>query len=188
MRNIFVFILAWFLTACGGPAQQYILSEPGGSVAALHHAPAQIGVDQVTVPAYLSGNKIPVRSAEGTLTFCDRSVWATPPEKGLTRHAIASLQKRFATPRVYRYPWDIERSSGVRLHVALNRFIYDEATSSVILEGSYFVETLRGTHRRAKLFATRVPVAKGETPLIVAAMNQAFGRLVADAARVIAHN
>jgi uncharacterized lipoprotein YmbA len=187
MRYLLVFVFAWWLSGCGGPAQQYILSEPVGAVTHTSRAIAQIGVDKVVVPAYLAGNKIPVQSATGELTFCDSAVWATAPEKGLTRHLITYLQKRFATPDVYRYPWDIEHKNGLRLKVTLNRFVYVKESQSVVLEASYFVESLTGKRRRAKLFATRIPVAKGETPLIVVAMNRAFDKLAADAAATIAH-
>ena len=187
MRYFFIFAFAWWMTGCGGPAQQYILSQPGGAVARTHRSVAQIGVDKVAVPAYLAGNKIPIQSAAGELTFCDAAIWATAPEKGLTNHLIAYLQKSFSTPNVYRYPWDIERSNGVRLKVTLNRLVYVEQEQAVVLEASYFVESLRGKRRRAKLFTTRVPVAKGETPLIVAAMNRAFDKLASNAAGLIAH-
>ncbi len=188
MRYVLVILLAGWIHGCGGPAQQYILSVPGGDVARQNHRLAgQIGVDKVTVPAYLAGNKIPIQSAAGELTFCDAAIWATAPEKGLTRHLIAYLQKRFATPNVYRYPWDIAHQNGVRIKAVLNRFVYVESKGAVVLEASYFVESLRGNRRRAKLFATRVPVRKGTTPLIVAAMNRAFDRLAADAAQTISH-
>jgi len=176
-----------FLAGCGGPAQQYILSEPQGTIPAAKHSIAQIGVDQVMLPAYLAGNKIPIQSAAGELTFCDEAVWATAPEKGITRHLITYLQKRFDTPHVYRYPWDIEKSSGVRLKVIINRLIYVESSRRVELEASYFVEPIQGRRRRAKLFATSVPVPKGETALIVVAMNRAVDRLAESAAQLIAH-
>jgi len=187
MKYFFVFVFAWTMSGCGGPAQQYILSEPTDAILHAGRRVAQIGVDKVAVPAYLSGNKIPIQSAAGELTFCDAAIWATAPEKGLTNHAIVYLQKSFATPSVYRYPWDIERKNGVRLHIALSRLVYVEAEEAVVLEASYFVESLMGKRRRARLFVTRVPVAKGETPLIVVAMNRAFDRLLNEAARTITH-
>jgi uncharacterized lipoprotein YmbA len=185
MRYIFALFSVWFVVGCGGSVQQYMLSTPTSVSAVGHIRHAQIGVDSVGVPAYLSGNKIPVQSAEGELTYCDSAVWASAPEKGLTEHLIAYLQKRFATPAVYRYPWDIERRQGVRLKVALSRFVYVEAKNAVEIEASLFVEPLQGTRRSARLFRTSVPVPKGETPLIVGAMNRAFDQLAETAARLI---
>jgi len=187
MKHFLPLFFLILLTGCGGPAQQYILSEPQGTIPTVKRSIAQIGVDQVTVPAYLVGNKIPIQSAAGELTFCNEAVWATAPEKGITRHLITYLQKRFATPHVYRYPWDIEKSSGVRLKVIINRLIYVESSHRVELEASYFVEPIQGRRRRAKLFSTSVPVPKGETPLIVVAMNRAVDRLSEAAAQLIAH-
>jgi len=185
MKQLLILIPFVFLFGCSGPAQQYILSEPKGTIRSVGHSFSQIGVDQVEVPSYLIGNKIPIQSGAGELTFCDEAVWATAPEKGVTRHLITYLQKRFATPHVYRYPWDIEKSSGVRLKVIINRLIYVESSRRVELEASYFVEPIQGSRRRAKLFATSVPVSKGETPLIVAAMNTAVDRLAEQAAVTI---
>ena len=173
------------LTGCGGAVQQYILSEPQTAIKASHRRVRQIGVDRVVVPAYLAGNKIPVQSAKGELTYCDTAVWATAPEKGITRHLITYLQKRFATPHVYRYPWDIEKSTGVRLKVILNRFLYVESRKAVVLEASFFVEPISGHGRRARLFMTSIPVPKGETPLIVVAMNRAIDRLAEASAQMI---
>ncbi len=187
MKHFLAPLFLALLVGCGGPAQQYILSEPQGSISSIGRSIAQIGVDRVTVPAYLAGNKIPVQSAAGELTFRDTAVWATAPEKSVTRHLITYLQKRFATPHVYRYPWDIDKSSGVRLKVIINRLIYVENSSRVVLEASCMVEPIQGTRRRAKLFSTSVPVSKGETPLIVVAMNRAVDRLAEASAQLIKH-
>ena len=186
MKQFFALIPFVFLLGCGGPARQYILAQPQGNIPASHRHIRQIGVDLVTVPPYLTGYKIPIESGAGELTFSDGAVWASAPEKDLTRHLITYLQKRFATPHVYRYPWDIEKSAGVRLKVSINRLIYVESTRRVVLEASYFVEPIQGKRRRAKLFSTSVPVAKGETPLIVVAMNKAVDRLAEQAAMTIA--
>ncbi len=175
------------LNGCSGPAQQYILSEPSAQIHTSHRYMGQIGVDQVVVPPYLVGNKIPIESDKGAVTYCDASVWAAAPEKGITRHLIAYLQKRFATPKVYRYPWDIEKANGKRLKIIINRFIYVASQKAVVLEASYFVEPIAGHGRRARLFSTSVTVPKGETPLIVTAMNQAIDRLAESAARMIGH-
>ena len=186
IRFVMVLIFAGVLTGCGGPAQQYILSETSGVQRSGHHAPSQIGVDRVAVPAYLIGSKIPIQSAKGALSYCDSAAWATEADKGITQHMITYLQKYFATPSVYRYPWDIEHKDGVRTKIIITRLIYVEAKKAVELEANYFVETLRGTGRRARLFHTSVPVRKGETPLIVEAMNTALDRLAAEVARTIA--
>jgi len=188
MRIWYFLVWIWIMmTACSGPAHHYILSEPGGSVARHRHVPVQIGVDRVTLPAYLSGNGIPRQGTDGTLEYCEAAMWAASPDKGLQDHTIAYLQKSFSTPNVYRYPWDIENKNGVRLHIALTRFLYDARLHAVVLDASYYVETLLGTRRRARLYSIQIPVVKGETSLIVSAMNQAFDRLLADIARTISH-
>ncbi len=184
MRYVLTLLAMLFVVGCGGAEQEFLLSVPSSSISTARAHVAQIGVDQVAVPDYLHSNKIPQEEAPGQLSYCDSAVWASTPEKALTNHLIRYLQKRFATPNVHRFPWDIEKSTGVRLKVVVNRFIY--AGNVVELEASYYVEPIQGTRRRARLFTTRVPVAKGETPLIVAAMNRAFDRLAEDAARMIA--
>jgi uncharacterized lipoprotein YmbA len=185
MKYVLVLFSVVFFASCGGSVQQYMLSVPGVVTSSNHTRHPQIGVDKVAVPAYLSGSKIPIQSAEGELTYCDSAVWASVPEKGLTEHLIAYFQKRFATPNVYRYPWDIERKQGLRIKVAITRFVYVEAKDVVELEASYFIEPLQGKRRVARLFHTSVSVPKGETPLIVSAMNRAFDQLAETAARMI---
>ena len=187
MRMFVLVVLAFFLSGCGGSVQQYILSQPQQHGHKIPKHFGQIGVDTVQVPDYLSGNKIPIQSADGMLTFCSASMWATAPEKGLTHHAIAYLQQTFSTPDVYRYPWDIERKNGVRVRIALTHFVYVEQQKAVSLKASYFVESLMGHRRRSKLFSVVMPIHKGETPLIVKGMNQAFDRLLDDVARTLSH-
>jgi uncharacterized lipoprotein YmbA len=175
----------FFFAGCGGGGAQYLLSVPTVPAGVSHRTIAQIGVDQVAVPDYLHGNKIAQEEAPGQLSFRADSAWGSAPEKALTNHLIRYLEKYFNTPNVHRFPWDIEKRTGVRLKVVINRFIY--TGGYVELEASYYVEPMVGQRRRAKLFATRVAVAKAETPRIVAAMNRAFDRLATDAARTINH-
>ncbi len=184
MRYVWIAISMMFFAGCGGGGTEYLLSVPATAIPVSRIHVSQIGVDRVVVPDYLHGNKIPQEEAPGVLSYRAQAGWASTPEKALTNHLIRYLQKRFATPNVHRFPWDIEKSIGVRLKVVVNRFIY--AGNAVELEASYYVEPIRGTRRRARLFTTRIPVAKAETSRIVAAMNRAFDRLAEDAARTIA--
>jgi uncharacterized lipoprotein YmbA len=183
--KIFILFLAALLGGCGGAQERYILSIPVTHPAGGHTRFAQIGIDKVSVPDYLSGAKIPRQDSPETLHYCDDAVWASNPEKGLSEHAIAYLQKRLNTPNVYRYPWDIERKQGIRIKIALSRFVYVASRSGVELEASYFIEPLSGTRRASRLYRTFEPVAKGETPQIVSAMNRAFDRLLEQIARSV---
>jgi uncharacterized lipoprotein YmbA len=182
-------ILALFFAVgvggCGGAQERYILSMPATKPVGGHTRFAQIGIDKVTVPDYLSGTKIPRQDSQEMLSYCDDAVWASNPEKGLSEHAIAYLQKRLNTPNVYRYPWDVERKQGIRIKISLSRFIYVASKSGVELEASYFIEPMSGTRRMSRLYRTFEPVAKGETPLIVSAMNRAFDRLLEQIARSV---
>jgi uncharacterized lipoprotein YmbA len=141
-------------------------------------------VDQITVPDYLSGNKIPKMEAPDEVSYCSGAAWVSPPEKALTEHLIGYLKKYFATPNVHRYPWDVEKGGGVRLKVEINKFIY--TGGAVVLEANYSIEPMAGSRRISRFFKTIVPVRKGETPLIVAAMNKAFDKLSAQTSKGIA--
>jgi uncharacterized lipoprotein YmbA len=183
MKYIATTFLFMILVGCGGSGTEYLLSVPASPSRSLHMRHHQIGVDQVTVPDYLSGNKIPKMDTPGEISYCDSAVWVSPPEKALTQHLIGHLKKRFLTPSVYRYPWDVEKGGGVRLKVEINKFIY--ANSAVELEANYYVEPMAGSRRVSKFFKTSVPVRKGETALIVVGMNRAFDKLAAQVARTI---
>jgi uncharacterized lipoprotein YmbA len=175
------------LGGCGGSYERYLLSMPAAVPPAGTTRLGQIGVDKVSVPDYLSGTKIPVQNTKETLSYCSNAVWASHPEKGLSEHAIAYLQRRLGTPNVYRYPWEIERKQGLRVKIALSRFLYVAARNGVVLEASYFIEPLSGTRRISRLYRTFEPVPKGETPQIVSAMNRAYDRLLESIAQGIMH-
>jgi uncharacterized lipoprotein YmbA len=179
--------LFWiFLSGCGGtPEQKYILSEPLELSATHKGIRGQIGVEKVVVPAYLGDTKIPIETAPGELTYSSKALWATPPEHALMSHAIRYLQKRFGSPNVLPYPWDIESTYGTRLKIVVNRFVYATRTQAVELEAGIYVSALDGSHRRARLFRTRVQADPGDTPAIVRAMNVAFDRLCDKAAHMI---
>ncbi len=184
MKYIVSLVLALFLSGCGGAGSEYLLSVPAPVVGSSGMRFAQIGVDQITVPDYLSGNKIPKMETPGVIDYCDNAVWVSRPEKALTEHMISYLKKYFQTPNVHRFPWDVDKSNGVRLKVEISRFVY--TADAVELEADYYIEPLSGSRRVSKRFAAKVPVRKGETVLIVEAMNKAFDKLAAQAARSIA--
>ena len=185
IQGIWAVLGVVMLSGCGSSAQRYFLSASAARPISSHTHLAQIGVDKVVVPSYCAGTKIPVQSGANQLTYRNDAVWASVPEQGLTEHAIAYFQKRFSTPNVYRYPWDIEHKRGVRLQIALDRFVYVAATRSVELEGNYRIESMIGHRHRARLFRTSVPVAQGKISQIIYAMNRAFDRLLESATQEI---
>jgi len=183
MKYLIALIAALFLVGCGGSQEVYLLSVPSSHIPVSHFRLGQIGVDQVHVPDYLSSTKIPKESNPGQVSYCSESIWVSPPETALTEHLMHYLQKRFATPNVYRYPWDIEKGRGVRLRVQISRFIYTDG--GVILDANYRIDSFGGKQLASRMFHTIVPVRKGETPLIVDAMNSAYDRLSAEISVVL---
>ena len=179
MKPIFWAIILWGLIGCGGISKQYLLSTNRYPASPVAKRTVQIGVDKITVPGYLEENRIAVQKPGGEISYRGEG-WAVPVSKSLTDSLIRSLQKRFSNPNVYLFPWDVERERGMRVKVVIQRFIY--SGGKVILEANYFIKRIGSRHKRSYLFAVEVSSAE-DTPSVIHAMGDAFGRLAAEIGR-----
>jgi len=174
MRLLWITVSLFVLGGCGGPSKQYLLSVDHSRISPAAKRSIQIGVDKITVPGYLEESQIAVEKGPGEISY-RREIWAVPTAKALTNTLIRALQKKFANPNVYLFPWDVERERGVRVKVSIQRFIYTQG--SVVLEATYFIKRIGSSRKRSYMFRTAVPSAE-DTASIVEAMDRAFAALV----------
>jgi len=169
-----VIALMLLLSGCGGASKQYLLSVDRTTVSQSAKRTVQIGVDKVTVPGYLEESQIAIEKAGGEISYRSE-IWAVPTAKALTNTLIRALQKKFSNPNVYLFPWDVEKETGLRVKVTINRFIYSQG--HVTLEATYFIKRIGSRHKRSYMFTTSVPSSE-DTVSIVQAMDRAFGKLI----------
>jgi len=174
--NIFFTLSTLFiLSGCVSTSNYYILSIASQPKVTYAHKNDSIGVETVTIPAYLYKRDIAYAKSEREIGFLDGSNWGEDLDKGLTHRLIAFLQKKFNQPRIYEYPWGTDNHPNKKIRLSISRFIaYGDR---VYLDANWDIKSLDNQKNRAKLFQTTVKIDKSGADGIVDAMNVAFGKL-----------
>jgi cholesterol transport system auxiliary component len=175
LKYTLYFILLWGLSGCGTSAY-YSLSQASAPAALGYTEHRSIGVDKVTVPKYLFRRELATAESSHRIRFDAQAEWAEEMDEGLTRRLIAYIQRSTHNPRVYGYPWGMDRQPNLKIHVDITRFI--ARNGRVYLDASWYVEDMKQEKKRARLFSVSLP-AGSDSESIVAAMDQAFAQLEA---------
>lgn len=157
----------------------YVLSTASQPKESYSYKSQVIGVEKVTVPKYLFKREIAVAKSSNQIVFLGGAAWAEDMDAGLTRRVIAFLQKKFKQPRVYAYPWGMDREPDIKVKVHISRFIAQN--NHVYLDANWEVKSMRTEKSSVKLFSTTVPT-QSDADSIVDAMDRAFGELEEDVA------
>jgi len=181
-KIFYILIVLLSINGCISSGNFYILSTASQPAERLHIKNSVIGVEKVIVPKYLFKREIAVAKSSSQITFLNGATWAEDMDEGLTQRLIGFLQKKFNQPNIYAYPWGMDRQPTTKVKVQVTRFIAQG--QKVYLDASWEVENIRTHKRKAKLFNTTA-VTGSDAGSIVAAMDQAFGKLEEDIAQGI---
>jgi cholesterol transport system auxiliary component len=183
MKTFLILFGLFVLNACvSTQSNYYVLSV--ASQPSVHYANKGrvIGVEKVTVPAYLYKRELAIAKSSSQIVLLDNAVWGEDLDVGLTARLIGFLQKKFNQPNVYAYPWGLDKQPTVRVSVHVTRFIAQG--NKVYLDATWSVENLKTKRRKAKLFTTSVNTSL-DTQSIVASMDKAFIQFEEEVARGI---
>ncbi len=174
--NIFLTITALFMfSGCMSSSNYYVLSVASQPSTVYAHKNRVIGVEKVTIPAYLYKRQIAIAKSSSQIGFISGSEWGEDLDEGLTHRLISFLQKKFRQPRVYAYPWNTDTLPDQRVKVQITRFIaYGDR---VYLDANWEVKKLSPGRSRSSLFNTSVPTVEGNAASIVNSMDAAFRQL-----------
>ena len=165
----------FILNGCVGSSNYYVLSVASQPNKVYAHKNRVIGVEKVTIPAYLYKREIAIAKSPSQIGFMSGSEWGEDLDQGLTNRLISFLQKKFRQPRVYEYPWNTDSKPSRKVKLQITRFIaYGD---SVYLDANWEVENLSTGGSRSRLFSTSVPTTSGNAASIVASMDAAFRQL-----------
>ena len=173
-KTIFTLIALFILTGCVTSSSYYVLSQASQPTVAYANKGRIIGVEKVTVPAYLYKREIAVAKTSSQISLLSGAVWGEDLDAGLTQRLISFLQKKFHQPSVYAYPWGLDREATVKVNVDITRFIAQG--DKVYLDANWEVMHIRTKRRKAGLFSASVPT-ESDASSIVSAMDKAFGML-----------
>ena len=174
-------IALFILNGCVGSSNYYVLSVASQPNAVYAHKNRVIGVEKVTIPAYLYKRQIAIAKSPSQIGFMSGSEWGEDLDTGLTQRLISFLQKKFRQPRVYEYPWNTDSKPSRRVKLQITRFIaYGDR---VYLDANWEVQNLSSGRSRSSLFSTSVVTTSGNAESIVASMDAAFRELEESIAR-----
>jgi cholesterol transport system auxiliary component len=172
--RILSLLLVLALSGCvSGSNTYYILSVASQPKTTYAIEEKVIGVEKVTVPAYLYKRKIAIAESSSQIKLFDTAKWGEDLDSGLTNRLIGYLQKKFNNPNVYLYPWGIDKQPDIKVSVQITRFIAQG--DKVYLNSTWSVENLKTKKRISRLFSTQVPT-KSDVQSIVHAMDVAFSQ------------
>ena len=165
----------FLLNGCLSSPSYYVLSVASQPRTVYPHRNRVIGVEKVTIPAYLYKREIAYGKSPSQIGFMSGSEWGEDLDEGLTHRLISFLQKKFRQPRVYEYPWNTDSKPSRKVKLQITHFIaYGD---KVYLDANWEVEDLTTGRSRSKLFTTTVPTTAGNAASIVASMDAAFRQL-----------
>ena len=179
IKTLFTLIIMLGFSGCVTSGNYYVLSIAPQPVNIYANKNRSIGVQKVTIPEYLYKREISVAKTSSHIVLLSGAVWGEDLDAGLTQRLISFLQKKFQQPKVYAYPWGVERQPSVKVNVDVTRFIAQG--DKVYLDANWDMVDMRTKKRKAKLFSTTV-VTSSDASGIVDAMNRAFGELEEDVA------
>lgn len=176
MRKLLFILLTLFgLQGClSTSSNYYILSLSPQPKTTYAQKKGAIGVEKVTVPAYLYKREIAVARSTSQITLLGNAKWGEDLDTGLTERLISFLQKKFNQADVYAYPWGVDKQPVIKVKVDVSRFI--AFGNNVYLDATWQLENIKTLKRKARLFSTSVP-ANGDPESIVSSMNEAFSQL-----------
>lgn len=183
MKNIkilFTLIALLGFSGCTRSSNYYVLSLSTHPTAVYAKNNRIIGVEKVTVPEYLYKREIAVAKTSNQISMLSGAAWGEDLDVGLTHRLISFLQKKFQQPRVYAYPWGVDKQPSVKVNVDITRFIAQG--DKVYLDARWEVINVRTDKRKAKLFSSSVATGR-DAASIVDAMNRAFAQLEEDVAK-----
>jgi cholesterol transport system auxiliary component len=165
-----LFAMLW-LSGCLSPNKYYILSMVQAPKEIYHTQENIIGVEKITLPAYLYKREIAIATSSSQITLLSDGTWGEDLDMGLTHRMIGFLQKKFNEPNVYAYPWGVERQVELKVSIQISRFIVQEGT--VYLDATWSIEERKTRERVSKLFSINLATSS-ETVNIVQTMDKAF--------------
>ncbi|SFZ98697.1 hypothetical protein MNB_SV-5-360 [hydrothermal vent metagenome] len=174
LKLLFATIAMFLLNGCIGSSNYYVLSVASQPTSVYTNTHRVIGVEKITVPGYLYKRQIAIAKSNSQIEYVSGSEWGEDLNEGLTNRLIYFLQKKFREPRVYEYPWNLDKHPTQRVKVQITRFIaYGDR---VYLDANWEIKD-RSNRSRSSLFSTSVPTSAGNVSSIVSSMNIAFGQL-----------
>jgi uncharacterized lipoprotein YmbA len=141
------------LSACG--ASDYYLLPPEATTAPARSSRTSLVVMDVDLPAYAGALEIAALGQGGAVTLSKDALWADTPQRALTRHLVAALQRRLGG-QVAADPWPAYDPPAFQLRVVVDRMIGAPDTA-LDFAGQYILVSSSGAMVASDRFQITVP-------------------------------
>ena len=178
-KYVLTLMLFAMLLGCGSQGY-YVLSSVPQPSHSYSSKRAIIGIEKVSVPAYLYKREIVVAKSSSQIILLSGASWAEDLDAGLTHRLIGFIQKKFNNPNVHAYPWGSSKQPEFKVSLQVTRFIAQG--NKVYLDANWQIENINSEKHISKLFSNSVPTGQ-EASQIVNAMDKAFKRLEEEIAK-----
>lgn len=136
---------------------------------------ANIGVAEVTIPAYLDRSQLVTRTEQNRLAVADFDLWAGALQEQITRVLAENLSGILASQRVFPYPWPaasmvkyqvvvnivrFEGSSEGKVSLKAHWAVLDESDKVIVTRDSNITEQADGTDYTSVVGAQSRALAK----------------------------
>jgi len=143
-----------------------------------------IGIEKVSVPAYLYKREIVVGKSSSQIILLSGASWAEDLDVGLTHRLMGFIQKKFNNPNVHAYPWGLDKQPKLKISLQVTRFIAQG--TKVYLDANWQIKNMQTQKQMSKLFSSSMPLKDQENASeIVSTMDKIFGKLEEDIAKAL---
>lgn len=141
------------VSACA-PTDYYLLP-PEATAAPARVTGTSLAVADIELPAYAEALEIAALTSGGSVRLENNALWADTPRRALTRHLVASLQRRMGG-LVAADPWPAFDPPALQLRVIVDRMI-GAPDAALDFTGQYILVNASGRIVAADRFQITVP-------------------------------
>ncbi len=168
-----IVIFSFILIGCVGNRGEYFILSTSSEPIQTYKKDITIGVEKVRIPNYLNKRLLTIATSSSQIIQIDSAIWAEDLDDGLTQRVIGFLQKKFKQPKVYPYPWGVDRQPKIKVTVQIHRFIAQD--DKVYLDANWEITNLQTRVSKAYLFNRSISIINRDNKSIVDGMNLLFG-------------
>jgi uncharacterized lipoprotein YmbA len=142
-----------------------------------------LGIDHVTLPAYLEREAMVTRKADNQIDIQDYNRWGEPLREGFVRTLRRDLDGQLGTEHVQTQPFDPAHEPSLLLDVRVRHFEF-VAGEGAVLEASWTLRDKAGKELATHEAIEKLPALE-DTGAEVAGLSKAIARLAAGVAEMV---
>lgn len=182
-KLILILVISLLLLACGRSkdSQFYVLNPIPPYKEKVHYTPIQIGIDEISIPAYLDKPQLMIYHAINQMSLEEYHQWAESSDKNIKRVIETNLSTLLPGAIVENSPWDIKFKPNFHLQIDISEFTININGNSV-LRAKYLIYSEEQLIKKEDVYYyIKLPIVTVDN--LVRSMNTNLTHLSEDIAR-----